>query len=353
MTSKLWGQTLNRFARSVYWKLRSVVALSYGLVHFGIFGKTPDIAYQSMIYLFCTTKGRFSDWVSSLISLKHPPISLVNTKGVLGDMSDRKNLAQIVGQIRNRGFVVFPSALPNEVIDRLHKFTRKTPGLARRMDEQNTSLYVGKKIYTGFGPAAVRYDYDPGDLLNNEDIQTLLADGSLLSIVQEYLQCLPIADVLSMWWHTNFDDKPNSEAAQFYHFDMDRFKWVKIFIYLTDVGEENGPHSFVEGSHKTGAIPTHILNKGYVRISDEEISRTYSLDLVHSFVAPRGTIIIEDTRGMHKGSHVRGDSRLILQMQFSNSLFGATYPKATISNIKSESFKRVLDSSPRIYGQYL
>ena len=339
--------------RSTYLNIRSVVTWPYGLVYFTISGKTPQIAYQSMVWLFCTTQGKFNDWVSWLITKMRPAVTLINRSGVLGDMSDGKRLANALQQLREDGFIIFPSALPADAVQRLCQFTNTTPALVRRMDGQDTELHISKGIYTGGKPVAVRYDYDPFDLLNLEDVQALLADGSLLSVAQKYLCCEPLADVISMWWHTNYHTQPDAEAAQFFHFDMDRFKWLKIFIYLTDVGPENGPHAFVRGSHQTGAIPDRILRRGYVRLTDEEVAEHYPAKDILSFSAPRGSIILEDTRGLHKGTRVSGDSRLILQLQFSNSLFGTNYPRARIGQVVAPELKAMLDSSPSIYRQYV
>jgi hypothetical protein len=340
-------------ARSTYLNLKSIVTLPYGFCYYYFLRKTPEIAHQSMIWLFCFTQGRFIDWVSERIEKWHPKIEFSKKYGVLGDMSDPRHLNSLVSQLRNDGYVVFPSALPTDACDRLMDFTRSTPAIVRLMDGQDSTLQASKKIYCGHDAVAIRYDYDPSDLLNHEDVQSLLADGSLLTLVQEYLGCMPVADVLSMWWHTNFHDKPDSNAAQFFHFDMDRFKWLKIFIYLTDVGADNGPHAFVEGSHITGGIPVSMLKRGYVRLTDEEVLMAYSPEKIHSFSAPRGSIIIEDTRGLHKGVHVKAEARLILQLQFSNCLFGTNYPKATASKIKSEAFQHLLKTAPEIHHQYV
>ena len=350
--SHFFGKLFYLFVRYLYLTFRSVITLPYGYFIFKVTGKTPLIAHKSMIWLFCVTQGRFSDWISLKISKKNPPIKLLDNTGVLGDMSDANHLSVVVSQLEKNGFVVFPSQLPLEMVDRLTEFAKKTPALVRRMDCQDTSLHVGKTIYTGGIPTAVRYDYDTADLLNNEVVQTLLADPSLLRVVQAYLNCQPVADVLSMWWHTNFSDVPDSEAGQYFHFDMDRFKWLKIFIYLTDVGFDNGPHAFVEGSHTTGSIPKNILKRGYVRVMDDEIISTYGAKRIHSFTAPKGSIIIEDTRGFHKGVHVTGDPRLILQLQFSNSLFGTNYKRARMEQISSPAMKKILKLAPSIYRQY-
>ncbi len=341
-----------RKLKSWVWDIRAAVLFYRGLRHFRRTGETPEPAHQSMIRLFCASGGKFNDWLSRKVAARQPKLAFPSATGVLGDMRDRDRLNHALDKLRSDGCVVFPSALTAEVCDRLAAFAMQQPALIRRMDGQDTALYTGTAVFDPANPLAVRYDYDPTDLLNLPDVQALLSDGSLLTMVQEYLGTAPIADVLSMWWHTGFNKHPDSEAAQFFHFDMDRFKWVKIFIYLTDVGPENGPHAFVEGSHATGGIPSEILRRGYVRISDEEVAATYPAEKIRSVTAPRGSIILEDTRGLHKGTHVSGDPRLLLQLQFSNSLFGTNYPKATISEVCDAQFSAMLKSAPMIYRQY-
>jgi len=332
--------------------IRAVLRFFRGLQHFRRTGLTPEPAYQSFIRLFCVSGGKFNDWLSRRVAARQPKLPLPSAVGVLGDMRDAGQLNRAVDTLRRDGCVIFPAALSAEVCDRLTTFAMQKPALVRRMDGQDTALHTGSAVFDPANPVAVRYDYEPSDLLNLPDVQALLSDGSLLTVVQDYLGSAPIADVLSMWWHTNFSKHPDSTAAQFFHFDMDRFKWVKIFIYLTDVGPDNGPHAFVQGSHATGGIPSHILHRGYVRVSDEEVAANYPAEKISSITAPRGSIILEDTRGLHKGTHVTGDPRLLLQLQFSNDLFGTNYSKATVSKICNDQFQAMLKLAPQIYRQY-
>ena len=177
--------------------------------------------------------------------------------------------------------------------------------------------------------------------------------SALIRIAQTYLGAEPIADVMGLWWHTAFSDKPDSEAAQFFHFDMDRIKWIKFFICLTDVAPENGPHFFIEGSHRTKDIPNDLLSRGYVRLTDEEVARHYPAKDFVEFTAPRGTIIAEDTRGLHKGQHVRCGHRLMLQIQFSNCLFGPPYPRISFSRIVDPALADAVRCHPRIFSAFL
>ncbi len=77
-----------------------------------------------------------------------------------------------------------------------------------------------------------------------------------------------------------------------------------------------------------------------------------SCDVIE-FAAPRGTIIAEDTRGFHKGKHVERGDRLVLQIQFSNSLFGARRPQAKFgSGLCAELLDRI-ERYPGLYAAYL
>ena len=64
-------------------------------------------------------------------------------------------------------------------------------------------------------------------------------DEYLIDVAREYFDSEPIFDIPVMWW-SNFGNVPSSEAAQLYHYDLERVKWLKIFFYLTDVNDYNG-----------------------------------------------------------------------------------------------------------------
>jgi len=72
------------------------------------------------------------------------------------------------------------------------------------------------------------------------------------------------------------------------------------------------------------------------------------------FLAPRGTVIAEDTRGLHKGRHVEEGDRLMLQLQFSNVLFGCSYRKSVVDkNDVIDELRFVIDRFPKLYMSYL
>jgi phytanoyl-CoA dioxygenase PhyH len=326
--------------------------LIVGFLVYVAFKKTPYFAHQSMIFLFCRTRGYSNDLLSQIIGLFSPPYAFDAANGVLGNMLETGRRQPVVAALRETGYHVFENRLPEEVCTRLLQYATSHPCTLRHMDGEQARTIKVPSYHRG-SPRAVRYDFDIQDLLANLDIQRLLADLSFAAVAQDYFGSRPIVDSISIWWHTSFSDIPDSEAAQYYHFDMDRPKWLKFFIYLTDVKATNGPHSFVAGSHKSGRIPSSLLSKGYSRLTDEEVTREFTDRDIIEFAAPRGTIIAEDTRGLHKGKHVQEGDRLILQIQYSNSLFGGFYPKVQMTGDLSSDIRDNIGRFPGLYANYL
>lgn len=336
------------------WILSPVYAvlLAGGFLLYLVRGKTPALAYNSMVHLFCNTMGYSNDVLSRLIGFFDRPYRLPNADGVLGQMSNERQLDRVITDLRERGYHVFEQRLPDEICDRLLQYATSHPCEMLPMDGQHTSGPL-RVVYDRDNPRAVRYDFSTQDLLSNPDVQALLADLSFTAVAQRYLGAKPVIDVLTMWWLTFFSDKPDAKAAQYFHFDMDRPKWLKFFIYVTDVHPTSGPHTFVAGSHRSGRIPQQLLQKGYARLTDAEVAKHFPPSDIREFSAPRGTILAEDTRGLHKGKHVESGDRLILQIQYSNSLFGGDYPKAALGPVLIDALRDRTRSLRKLYSAYM
>jgi ectoine hydroxylase-related dioxygenase (phytanoyl-CoA dioxygenase family) len=327
--------------------LFDAACLAFGLIVFFISGKTPALAYQALVRLFCRTGGLSNDLLSEVMRKLDDGPRPPAPRGELGIAgADAKKVAE---QLRADGYFVFPARLPDAVCDRLLGAALSTPAQIRSAQGQSAG---GRARYDRAKPQAVRYDFDTADVLALDDVQELMMNPALLSVASEYLGTTPVADVVSMWWHTAHSDQPDEDAGQLYHFDMDRIQWLKFFVYLTDVNAESGPHCFIRGSHRTNGIPRELLAKGYARLSDEEVLRYYRREDLRQVVAPRGTIIAEDSRGLHKGLPVRRGDRLMLQIQFSNSLFGGWYPRARMRDVKP-ALSAMAKAYPKIYANYL
>jgi Phytanoyl-CoA dioxygenase (PhyH) len=328
----------------------SAAKTALGALAFSLHGRTPAFAYRHMLQLFYRTGGISNDAMSTMLRLTKRPYKLPDNNGVLGNFLD-EDVRTIGDNLRARGYHVFEQRLPDDLCEKLLEFAITRPCVQLNKDGQ-TSGEVELPRFPRENPEAVRYDLPEQLSIEEPLIQGLMADRSIISVAQNYLECRPILDIVAMWWNAA-SAQPDKVAAQYWHFDMDRIKWLKFFVYLTDVGPNNGPHSFVAGSHRTGGIASALLQKGYARLTDEEVTGEYSADKFVEFTAPRGTVIAEDTRGLHKGKHVIEGDRLMLQLQFSNSLFGGEYPKRKIGRVDNPALAEMISAYPRLYSNYV
>ena len=155
-------------------------------------------------------------------------------------------------ELRQRGYSLVPNALEQSYVDNILKLSLSLKGSTRGMD--SGSGYQNDIYFDRENPKTVRFDYAPDDLISDLTVQKLVSDPAILEIAQSYLGTLPVLDFVVMWWHTK-SNNPDKEAAQYFHFDMDRLRWIKFFFYITDVGPDNGPHIFVPGSHADNGLP--------------------------------------------------------------------------------------------------
>jgi hypothetical protein len=291
-------------------------------------GHTPDDAYFALENLYCETNGAFNEKFNDVLKKKNglrktsPEI-----KGVAGNLN-KSDFEAINVSLNDTGYFNFEKKLSPELCARLVDFAYTTP--AKVPPSTDTRLYDQKS------PMGEVYRFDIQDLVNNRDIQEIITDPGLVNIARNYLGCEPIFDFPAMWWSTAFQREASSEAAQLYHFDLDRVKWLKIFFYLNDVTEENGPHCYVKGTHKIGAKPKKLLERGYVRINDEEIHSYYPESDIRVVCGAAGSIFAGDTKCWHKGMNLKSGHRLVLELEYTSSLFGANYPKMQIHNYTPE-----------------
>jgi hypothetical protein len=325
--------------------------LMLGSVAFLRSGQTPQYAYRSLVSLFCLTAGRSNDWLAKIVGLFNRPYALDATSGVLGDFQ-KSDVKSIADELRLNGFHVFKKTLPKDLVERLVQLALSTPCRARAPENAKTEPKI--VVFDRSAPQGVVCDFEEKYLISSPEIQELLGDPSFLAVAQEYLGSRPTFSELSMWWTSSITGQPDPNAAQHYHFDMDHIRWLKFFIYLTDVGTDNGPHCFVSGTHRTGGITPSLLSRGYSRLPDEDVKKEYDKERFIEFTGPAGTVLAEDTRGLHKGKAATQGDRLMLQLEFSVSAFGGVpSAPAKLTTFHQQRFKDWVMSHPRLFRRWL
>jgi hypothetical protein len=146
------------------------------------------------------------------------------------------------------------------------------------------------------------------DVLDCPHIMELVSSPSIVQLAGDYLGCTPTLSCLGVQW--SFPTNSPS-ISQTFHRDTEDWKYLRFFVYLTDVDEGCGPHVYVKGSHRS-RLPLRL--KLY---RPEEISQQYGSDSVVKIFGSRGTGIAADTSGIHKGELPTAKARLVLNFTFS------------------------------------
>lgn len=309
-------------------------------------GVTPPGAYSSMRRLYRKTNGRFNDAMGSICKAIHRKQPCNLQQSVFKNVS-KQEVRNAADDIQKNGYHVFDRKLAPETCQKLLEFS--LTHAATPVTSNTTDGEVEKTIFDRANPQSIRHQFQADDLFQNETVQELATDPYLFSIAQEYLGFNPVFDVLAMWWSApTRDAQLQSRAAQLYHFDMDRLKFVKFFVYLTDVETDNGPHCYIRGSHKRK--PAELLKDA--RLSDEEILRHYPESNLVELTGKTGTILAVDTRGLHKGKPLEARDRLIFQVQFADSLFGQNYPLIHIPTNLSNHLADRISNNQRCYSNF-
>jgi hypothetical protein len=214
-------------------------------------------------------------------------------------------------EIAEHGFYLIPDLLPESLIDSLLSHLENGITHPRGMEVDD------------FTPGKPNSKYptwwmNTDEILKSSSVQALLCERNAVRTAHEYLKSRPQIMSLAMWKSfSGFGTDAN--ASQKFHFDNDRANFIKLFVYLTDVTEDNGPHTYVEGSHMKK--PKTLLHGE--KLEDSEVLDFYKKSKLKVITGKKGQAFFADTAGFHKGTKVLKDSRAIFQINFATDDFGA------------------------------
>lgn len=287
-------------------------------------GITPEPGYNAMRQLFAITNGVFNRVISEGIRVAAPVVGSCSYGNIFGD-----SMEEVLAGLDSNGYWVFKEKLEQSSVDYLVNYAMSTPATGRA---GGGKLEVKSDFKEMRKHGNALFQFNESDLVADDAVWEICKNPLFVGLARRYLKCEPILDLVTMWWSlaASSNQQERSAAAQLFHFDLDRLSFIKFFIYLTDVGPANGPHCYISGSHQ-GFKNTNLQRDG--RFSDEEIKAYYPSEEIQ-ITGPKGTIFVADTKGFHKGLPPVSGDRLIFQIEFANSLFGAPYV----------SWNRVIDS---------
>ena len=315
---RAYRSTLDWFRHTTAWTLVRFYRAYNRYIRTGFL--SPD-AHSLLRNAYRMSDGRLTEFLVDRLAAKVPAVPESAGAGIAPAL-DASGRAEALQDLRRDGIHVFKQRLAPEVCRELLSFAENSPCSARGDDFQGWGGTVPR-----FDPnqvTAPAYFFSAQQLADNPTIQKLILDPGLLRIAQEYLGLEPMLNIITMWWSVPFKDRADSTAAQLYHYDLDRPRFLKIFFYLVDVGMDNGPHAYVKRTHLRKKRPMRDVR----RFSDEEVASLHPAGDLFDAIGPQGTMVVADTRGLHKGTPLVAGSRLILQFEYVSDRFG--YPQPTI-----------------------
>ena len=187
-----------------------------------------------------------------------------------------------------------------------------------------------------------------------EVVESILGEAGILSSVRSYLGCraelrsvaMQINDEQDRFWRAHFEDRGLPvPPTVFFHID-NTYGVVKAIFYLSEVGDENGPFSYVPGTHRADvgwfealilravdiwidvypqerhlfeALPRPLRRKA--KFGDDlrpgDPRGQWLLDHERVMTSTDGDVFVFDVKGVHRGGMVRSGERRIIQVMMS------------------------------------
>lgn len=253
------------------------------------------------------TNGRFS-LLYRAVTQALTSIDLSKEKTSFYDFSDAE-LEKINSQIEDLGWSILPFTISEADLSAIQDFLKNTPCYSNHPQEK-FSLSSELKKESHFN----RYLWTAEETLKNPTLTRIITDPIWSVIANRYLKGKFQLSNLQIWLDPAPSKLSTINDSHYYHYDIDNPKFLKFFIYLTDMDKDTGAHCYIQKTHKPVKDAAFAKSKRY---SDQEIHDHYGIQNEKLFAAKAGTIISEDTLGFHKGSTPVRDYRAILQLQFS------------------------------------
>lgn len=305
---------------------------------------------RALVDAFLKSSGAWLTEGSRMVAARTPSYDFSDARDVLGLWREPGAFDRTLEQLRRDGYAILDVDLPAATVSTLADYFAQAP--CTLTSDKGSSLAAHERVTVDFDkPLAEKYAVETDAVVQNPLVRELVLDRGLLEIAQAYVGSAPTIDIMTAWYSFP-SDSPSHEAAQLFHFDLDRVKWLKAFFLLTDQTAETGAHLYVPGTQRDGGISEKLLERGYARLEDDEVAAFYSRDTWKTMEAPKGKILLEDTRGLHKGISLKRDHRLMLQFEYAQSLFGLSpdLARTPLTPIEDEYWNRMQDAYPLLFS---
>jgi hypothetical protein len=264
-------------------------------------------AWLPMFLLARTIPFRRAHWLTARRVSKSAPTET----SMFGDIEADK----VADELRRSGIftgLVLPDAIRQEIA----RFASETPCFGNF--ERKLEFRAGEhaEAERRFG-RAILSGHHFERIAGCEAAVAVQQDPLLLNVARHYLGGEAKLITTRTWW--SFPTQSASEAdlsrASFkFHFDLDDWRMLKFFFYLSNVDEDAGPHVYMRGSHKKRRLKHQLtLLVGHPA---EEVLEFYGEESAVTLTGKAGYGFVEDPFGFHMGTVAKHHPRLMMEVGF-------------------------------------
>lgn len=220
--------------------------------------------------------------------------------------------------------------------DAANEFRRdgiKRLGKIDQVDVDHIANALGPQAHDVFSVNGLQF-YELDQILAVPQLKQIAQHEAVLREAAMHIGAVPkILDVSA--WISTVPVTTDVDPAQRWHRDLDDWRACKLFVYLTDVGPENGPHQFVPGSHRPeyferrGLVPDKFFIGAGRNVEGvpEIVDQLPRLEIC----AKAGTMFLANTYCFHKGKVPTAGRRVLFQvmyglMDLENQMTGSKIP---------------------------
>ena len=232
----------------------------------------------------------------------------------------------VLNELRQNGFVMIPADeafSPEQWIkycDSVDSFVQHTT-----TQQSRTKYYASGKTEGDLKDASFNKTF----ILRGTDLDKNFLQATPLTELKQNVFLKPIINnyygqpskvIYVDYWYTLKTNNPNQDVySQAWHCDPEGDKIVKVFVYFSDVDERSGALQYIKGTQHDGKnfrVLKRIRRNTSYYPEQSFVDANFPKDDIIQASAPKGTVIICDTRGLHRGGKCLDNERILGVLEY-------------------------------------
>ncbi len=229
-------------------------------------------------------------------------------------------------ELKRNGILALPSlTLNQERVNRIREYFESKPVYAAHVPE--FSDQIPRRLSDPQSRAFPFGSYAMKDTVYAPELLNLAFDPKVLALAESYLGCAPSLFSVHAWW--SFPGHHNV-GPQLFHRDIDDFRFLALFVYLTDVegGAEGGEHEFICHTQRQDSVANLFQQdqsfaseffppKALGCVVDEtKMFQSVFKENIRSITGKAGSVFIADTYALHRGVRPTSKPRLVCWIRY-------------------------------------